>query len=145
MLRINLFPTPQWIDLGHDVSVLVAPLTSALFSAARADPMVTELGEESEPGTRATALAKALGCRAILNWAGVGDAEGAPIDPSPTAISALLDLYPLFDAFNARYVAKGLLLSAEGNGSAPSPTGISAGAPSSAPPVPDVAPHAPRS
>ena len=47
---------------------------------------------------------------------------------SPEAAAALIDVWPLFEAFQGGYVAKGLLLDAEKNASAPSPTGTSAGA-----------------
>ena len=76
----------------------------------------------------ALAFAKALARVAILDWEGVGDANSQPIDPSPEAIDALLDLWPLFEAFQTGYVAKGLLLEQEKNASAPLPNGSSAGA-----------------
>jgi len=40
----------------------------------------------------------------------------------------LLDIYPIFEAFQAGYVAKALVLDQEKNVSAPLPTGTSAGA-----------------
>ena len=115
--------------------MLLAPLTTAIFNDARADPQLAEVADDAAPNARALALAKALGQRAVLDWNGVGDADGNPILPSLEAISALLDLYPFFDAFNDKYAAKGLLLSAEGNGSAPSPNGTSAVAMDIAQPV----------
>ncbi|HDR29879.1 MAG TPA: hypothetical protein ENN83_15200, partial [Rhodovulum sp.] len=39
---------------------------------------------------------------------------------------ALLEIWPVFEAFQTQYVAKGLILDAEKNASAPSPTGPSA-------------------
>ena len=71
--------------------------------------------------------------------------DGKPIDPSPEAIDALLDVWPIFEAFQLTYVSKGLLLEAEKNGSAPSPNGISAGATSIADPVAAPAANAPPS
>ena len=59
---------------------------------------------------------------------GIGDAEGKPIDPSPEAIDALLDVWPIFEAFQLTYVSKGLLLEQEKNASALSPNGPSVGA-----------------
>lgn len=58
----------------------------------------------------------------------MGDAEGQPIDPSPEAIDALLDVWPIFEAFQLAYVSKGLLLELEKNVSALSPNGPSVGA-----------------
>ena len=49
----------------------------------------------------------------ILDWKGVGDTEGEPIAPTAEGIDALLDLYPLFQAWEVNYVGKGLALSAK--------------------------------
>ena len=51
-------------------------------------------------------------------------------------LTARLDVPPLFEAFQLRYVAKGLLLEAEKNASAPSASGTSAGATATAAPAP---------
>ena len=58
----------------------------------------------------------------------VSQAQGAGID-------ALLEVWPIFEAFQAVYVSKGLLLDAEKNASAPSPTGTSAEATATARPA----------
>jgi len=58
----------------------------------------------------------------------VGNADGNPIDPSPESIDALLDVWPIFEAFQLAYVSKGLLLEQEKNASTLSPNGPSAGA-----------------
>ena len=62
-------------------------------------------------------------------------ADGNPIDPSPEAMDALLDIWPIFEAFQLTYVSKGLLLEQEKNVSAPLPNGPSAGASDTALPV----------
>jgi hypothetical protein len=82
-----------------------------------------------------SALAKAMTGIAILDWEGVGDADGKPVPVTPEGAAALMDIWPLFEAFQARYVAKGLLLDAEKNASAPSPSGTSAGATATARPA----------
>ena len=69
---------------------------------------------------------------------------GNPIDPSPEAIDALLDVWPIFEAFQLTYVSKGLLLEQEKNVSAPSPNGPSAGASDTATPARKRAPTARR-
>ena len=66
---------------------------------------------------------------------GVGDADGTVIAVTPEGIDALLSLWPIFEAFNLLYVSRGMLLDVEKNGSAPSPTGTSAGATATARPV----------
>jgi putative transposase len=57
----------------------------------------------------------------------MGDAEVNTIPVSPEGIDALLDVWPLFEAFQTKYVAKGLMLDAEKNASASLPSGFSAG------------------
>lgn len=87
-----------------------------------------EIPDEASDEERAVAFAKALARRAVLAWEGVGDADGNPIDPSAEAVDALLDIWPIFEAFQLTYVSKGLLLEQEKNASAFSPSGLSAGA-----------------
>jgi hypothetical protein len=126
------------------VRVKLRPLTTALMVAARGDPAVTALAEGATTEQAALAMAKALARRAILEWEGIGDADGNPIAPSPAAIDALLDFWPAFEAFQTLYVAKGLLLDAEKNGSAPLPNGTSAGATATAQPASEPVPTAPH-
>ena len=144
MIRIQLFPEPQWFELGHGVRLQLLPLTTALMVATRSDPAVQALAADASNDTRAAIFAAALARRAIVNWEGVGDADGAVIAVTPEGINALLSLWPIFEAFNLLYVSRGMLLDAEKNGSAPSPTGTSAGATVTARPVKRSARTAPR-
>ena len=145
MIRINLSPEPQWFELGHGVRLLLLPLTTALMMATRSDTAVKDLDADASNDTRAAVFAAALARRAIVDWEGVGDADGSVIAVTPDGIDALLSLWPIFEAFNLLYVSRGMLLDAEKNGSAPSPTGTSAGATATARPVKRsarTAPHA---
>jgi len=135
MLKLDLSNEPAWMDLGHGVRVKLRPLTTALMVAARNDPAVQALGEDAGDEESALAFARALARVAVLDWEGVGDADGNPIPVSPKAIDALLDIWPLFEAFQTGYVAKGLLLEQEKNASSPLPTGSSAGAMDTAKPA----------
>ena len=128
MLTLDLTNAPRWHDLAPGVRVQLRPLTTALMVATRSDPAVEAVPEEASDEERAVAFAKALARRAVLAWEGIGDADGNPIDPSPEAIDALLDVWPIFEAFQLTYVSKGLLLEQEKNVSALSPNGPSAGA-----------------
>jgi hypothetical protein len=103
--------------------------------AARADLAVAALPETASPETLALAMAKALARRAVIDWEGVGDAAGDPLPLSPEGVDGLLDVWPAFEAFQTGYVAKGLVLEAEKNASAPSPIGTSAEATPIAPRV----------
>ena len=144
MIRINLSPEPQWLNLGHDVRLQLLPLTTALMVATRSDPAVQDLAADANNDTRAAVFAAALARRAVLAWDGVGDANGAVIAVTPEGIDALLSLWPIFEAFNVHYVSRGMLLDTEKNGFAPSPTGTSAGATVTARPVKRSARTAPR-
>jgi hypothetical protein len=145
MIRLDLSREPRWLDLGHGVRVHVGPLTTSLMAAARSDPLVTDLPDGASNETIAVAMAKALARLVVLDWEGVGNAEGNPVPATPEGIDALLDILPLFEAFQLRYVSKGLLLEEEKNASAPSANGTSAGATCTAAPAPASAPSAPPS
>ena len=144
MIRINLSPEPQWFELGHGVRLQLLPLTTALMVATRSDPAVQALDADASNDTRAAVFAAALARRAIVDWDGVGDADGNVLPATPEGIDALLSLWPIFEAFNLHYVSRGMLLDAEKNGSAPLPTGTSAGATAIAKPVKPSAKTAPR-
>jgi hypothetical protein len=144
MLTLDLSNAPRWHDLAPGVRVQLRPLTTALMVATRADPGVETLPATSSDEDRALAFAKALARRAVLSWEGIGDADGIAIQPSPEAIDALLDIWPIFEAFQLRYVSKGLLLEQEKNVSPPSPNGASAGASDTVMPAAAPAPTAPH-
>jgi hypothetical protein len=135
MLRLDLLGEPRWLDLGHDVRLRVAPLTTALMVAARSDASLEALPPTASDEARALAFAKAIARIAVTDWEGVGDADGNPVTVTPEGIDALLEVWPIFEAFQGSYVAGGLLLDAEKNVSASSPTGTSAGATATARPA----------
>ncbi len=128
MIRLNLTATPEWLDLAPGLRLLVAPLSTALMVSARADPAVETLPEGATQEEMALAMAKAVARRAVLDWEGVGDDAGNILPVSPEGIDALLEIWPVFEAFQTRYVARGLLLDAEKNVSAPLLNGTLAGA-----------------
>ena len=143
MLTLDLTNQPRWHDLAPGVRVQLRPLTTALMVATRSDPAVEAVPEEASDEERvdasdeerAVAFAKALARRAVFAWEGIGDADGNAIEPNPEAIDALLDIWPIFEAFQLTYVSKGLLLEQEKNASALSPNGSSAGASDTAKPA----------
>lgn len=144
MIRLNLTATPQWLDLAPGLRLLVGPLTTALMVSARADPAIEALPDGASQEALALAMAKAVARRAVLDWEGVGDDAGNVVPVTPEGIDALLEIWPVFEAFQTQYVAKGLILDAEKNVSAPSPTGPSVGATDTARPAKLPAPTAPQ-
>jgi len=135
MIRLDLSNEPAWLDLGHGVRLHLQPLTTAMMVASRNDPAVAALNEDATDEESALIFAKALACNATLDWEGVGDSVGNVIQITPEGITALLDIWPLFEAFQTKYVAKGLVLDQEKNVSSPLPSGPSAGATDIAKPV----------
>ena len=135
MLRLDLTNMPRWHELAPGVRVQLRPLTTAIMVATRSDPAVEALPETASDEERAVAFAKALARRAIIAWEGIGDAAGTAIKPGPEAIDALLDIWPVFEAFQLGYVSRGFLLEQEKNVSALSPNGASAGASATARPA----------
>jgi len=135
MLTLDLTNEPRWLDLLPGVRLRLRPLTTALMVAARADAAVEALPPEASTEDLALAMAKAVARIAILEWEGVGDADGTPVGVTREGIDALLDIWPAFEAFQSAYVAKALLLDAEKNVSAPLPSGNSAGAATTASPA----------
>ncbi len=128
MIRLNLTISPEWLELASGLRLLVGPLTTALMVSARADPAIEAMPETSTTEELALAMAKAVARRAVLDWEGVGDDAGNLLPVTPKGIDALLEIWPVFEAFQTQYVARGLILDAEKNVSALSPTGPSVGA-----------------
>jgi len=118
--------------------VFVEPMSTAVMIAARRDPQIAALGDSMETLTNddlALVMAKAVARIAIKDWEGVGDAKGKPAAVTPAGIDALLEVWPIFEAFQTKYVNSGFLLEQEKNVSAPLPTGSSAGAQATAKPA----------
>ena len=121
MLRLNLSSEPQWLDLGYGVRLLVEPLTTAVMLAARSDPaiLVATQAAESEGALSnddlALVVAKAVARIVVKDWEGVGDAEDKPLPLTPEGIDALLEIWPIFEAFQTSYIAGALILDAEKN------------------------------
>lgn len=144
MIRLNLTATPEWLDLAPGLRLLVAPLTTALMVSARADAALEALPKDASQEDLALAMAKAVARRAVMDWEGVGDDAGNALPVTPGGIDALLEIWPVFEAFQTSYVARGLILDAEKNVSAPSPSGPSAGATATARPAKGAARTAPK-
>jgi hypothetical protein len=135
MLRLDILSQPRWLDLGHGVRLFVEPLTTAVMLAARSDPSilaatgdikvidawttadddVTQSETAPSNDDLARIVAKAVARIVVHDWEGVGDAEGKPLSVTPDGIDALLEIWPIFEAFQTRYIAGALILDAEKN------------------------------
>ncbi len=115
MLRLDLKREAYWLDLVPGVRVKVRPCSSALiFAARRAAEALDGTGPEAA-GERMAVFLRQLAQLAVVEWEGVGDADGKPVPVTPEGVAALLDHHPVADAFNVGYVAPSLVLDAEGN------------------------------
>ena len=113
MLRLVLKPEPHWIGLGGAVRVKVRPCTSALFVAAHSSPELIKLAADASLDLRWTLLVAAIAKIAILEWEGIGDEAGIAVPPGDEAISALMDIYPISQAFGALYLTPYLTMTKE--------------------------------
>ena len=99
--------------------LLVEPLTTAIMLAARSDPTIVAAAAVAESSTSnddlALIVAKAVARIVIKDWDGVGDEDGKPLPLTPDGIDALLELWPIFEAFQTKYIAGALILDAEKN------------------------------
>ena len=135
MIRLDLSTKPRWLDLGPGLRLHVLPVTTAIMVAARNDPAVEALPEGASQEQMAVVMAKAVARRVVTDWEGVGDANGKPVAVTPEGIDSLLDIWPVFEAFQTRCLAPHLMLDAEKNVSSPLPNGTSAGAKATARPA----------
>ena len=119
MLRLNLSNEPRWLDLGHGVRLLVEPLTTAIMLAALSDPTIVAAAAGAEGSASnddlARIVAKAVARIVVKDWEGVGDEDGKLLPLTPEGIDALLELWPIFEAFQTKYIAGALILDAEKN------------------------------
>lgn len=145
MQRLNLTHDLEWIDLPRDVRVQVQPVTTALIYAARRDPAIAALPADADQELVALVMGQSIARLAIVAWEGVGDADGNPIDPSPEAVTELMNIWPICRAFNKLIVEPAFDQESEKKGSAPSPSGSSAAARDTAKDAGTSAPNAPDS
>ena len=112
MIKLNLKRKDYWLDLGHGVRVKVHPASTALVMAAR----VAATKEDSEDaGARSAALIKKLAALAVTEWEGVGDEKDKLAKVTDKSVEALMDLWPLADAFERLYLGPSLILEQEKN------------------------------
>ena len=119
MLRLNLSNEPRWLYLGHGVRLLVEPLTTAIMLAARSDPTIVAAAGDADSSASnddlARIVAKAVARIVVKDWEGVGDEDGKLLPLTPEGIDAMLELWPIFEAFQTKYIAGALILDAEKN------------------------------
>lgn len=132
MLRLGAPAEVRWVDLVAGVRVQVRPIDTGLVMRVRHSvaAQAAEGWGDRDPEVESSLL---YAEHSIVAWEGVGDADGEPVEPTPARVRQLLSEQVLiFDAFRARVLGPAFMVAAEGNGFAPSPSGTSAGATSTA-------------
>lgn len=112
MITLNLKREDYWLDVYSGVRLFVRPATTALVMAARIEALKETEGSAAD---RSTILLKKLAQLSILGWEGVGDDEGKPIEVTPDAVNALMDLWPVAESFERLYLAPALIVENEKN------------------------------
>jgi hypothetical protein len=133
-VRLLLRPPGTAVILAAGAGLAASAANSAAASSA-ADPVTVpatgaettpEIGPDAASPPHLTTAVSADGGRlaftsavaraAILDWTGVADAAGEALPVSARAIDALMEVWPVFAAFERLYVQPALLVVAEGNG-----------------------------
>lgn len=112
MITLNLKRDNYWLDILPNLRFYLRPASTAVIMAARTAALKDN---PEDPIQRGTALLKFLADVAILEWEGVGDNDSNPLPPTTENIKALLDLWPVAEAFERLYLAPALLLEQEKN------------------------------
>lgn len=142
MLRLPS-AAPAWADLAQGVRVLHRPAGSAevaaavAWSRAEAAAMAARLpghtmSEAERTGILWGLATIALGRLCVTDWQGVADAEGNAAPCTPDGVAALLALPEMASAYLPLALSVENAVRDEGNGSAPAPSGTTAGAPNTA-------------
>ncbi len=144
MIRLNMTADARWVDLLPGLRLVVWPVTTTIMAAARADAALGDLDDDSPREMLAVTMAQAVARRIVVDWTGVGDDDGNPLPVTPDGIDALLNIWPVFEAFQEKVLGPYLVLDSEKNASAPSPNGTSAAATDIVPPASGAAATTPR-
>lgn len=139
MLKLTTQAGPFWLDLMPDVQILVRPITPTMILVAREEAGKVLQAADEDSTTSAieasVAIARRLAHLGIMDWTGIGDADGNPLPVTPESVDMALDVWAVFDAIDRRYVDPAFVRQAEKNELSSSPAGTSAAAPNTATPA----------
>lgn len=155
MLRLTPPAEPVWLDIMPGVRVLVRPWTTAVNETALAASrrIVRNLADGKEviedrggeirglpdldtpegiEGLAEALYIEQLAMAAIIEWDGVGNDAGEPVDVAPQWVRALMAVPDAAAGFRSRYCAPMAQWSAEGKGYGASSDGTTDKAPPTA-------------
>jgi hypothetical protein len=151
VLKLGQKREPVWLDLVYGVRVKVRPLTAALYQTAfqgglvaaralinhqkaivEAGGRIEDMPDLSDPagaeGLSQALFVKELAVAALLEWENVTGPDDKPAPVTPQHVREAFDDHLVAETFLTSYVYEHQKRLAEGNASAPSPSGTSAGA-----------------
>lgn len=106
LVRLDLSLEDRWTTLLAGFDILHGPVTSAIL--AEAGHAASALGEDGAPQTleaRTVAITRFIARAVIRDWRGVvNDATGEPLPVTPETIDAVMQVFPVFVAFNEKVV-----------------------------------------
>ena len=148
LVRLDLSTAERWTALIGGFEILHGPVTSAMMAEAghAANPGLVE-GEtptELSIEERTVIITKFLARCVIRDWRGVvNDDTGEVLAVSPAAVDAVMDIWPIFRAFNDKVIDARIRIDREKKDFPASQSGTSGPGPDTAPTVTDLAPTAP--
>ncbi len=147
LVRLDLTTEDRWTTLMAGFDVLHGPVTSAILSeAGHAANAVPDGDDQPTVEARTVAITKFIARAVIRDWRGVvNDATGEPLPVSPETIDAVMDVWPIFRAFNERVIDARIRIDREKKDLPPLPNGTSGAGQVTAPIATGSAPIAPAS
>ena len=144
LVRLDLTLSDRWTTLIAGFDVLHGPVTSAILSEAGHAAMAAGEGDERTIADLfIDQITKFIAKAVIRDWRGVvNDATGEPLPVTPETIDAVMDVWPIFRAFNERVIDARIRIDREKKGFPPLQNGTSGAEPTIAPTATDPAPTA---
>ena len=146
LVHLDFSTADRWTVLFGDFEVLHGPVTSAMMTEAGHATLTAQIDGapvEMTLQARAVAITKFLACTVIRDWRGIADEATGDVPPlTPATIDAVMDIYPVFRAFNEKVIDARVRIDREKKSLPILPNGISATGPDTAPTATDPAPIA---
>lgn len=138
LVHLDLSTADRWTTLIAGFDILHGPITSAIMAEAGHAATAESIEE------RTVEITRYLARQVIRDWRGVvDDATGKALAVSPAAVDAVMDIWPIFRAFNDKVIDARIRIDREKKGLPTSQSGISGSGPDTAPTATDHARTAP--
>ena len=146
LVHLDFSTADRWTVLFGDFEVLHGPVTSAMMTEAGHATFTEQVDGAPALMTleaRTVAITKFLARTVIRDWRGIADEATGDVPPlTPATIDAVMDIYPVFRAFNDKVIDSRVRIEREKKSLSKLPNGISATGPDTAPTATDPVPTA---